>query len=220
MIDPQPISPGTVLAAQLVPGPDGNLYVFTWNKGLWRLDRAGQADELGRSEQHSIPHRRHDEFPAALPRLTALRSDRRDVRHRHGRLPDEEPQGCRQVPHAQRHRPGRQDQTHGHLAVPQRGDSADRRQGQHLHRRPGQAGGSLLSGVLRRQAAAPAQAERRRRSLLVQLHVRQHHQVPADGRHHLAPERPAEKLVGEPPAELLAKPQHAVQEALQLLDRT
>jgi len=31
------VSPGTVLASQLVPGQDGNLSVFTRNKGLWRL---------------------------------------------------------------------------------------------------------------------------------------------------------------------------------------
>src|SRR5205814_212894 len=33
VIDPTRVSPGTVLASQLVPGHDGNLYVFTWNKG-------------------------------------------------------------------------------------------------------------------------------------------------------------------------------------------
>ena len=41
---------------------------------------------------------------------------------------------------------------------------------------------------------APPKQTRRRRPVLVQLHVRQHHQVPADRRHHLAPEGPAQKL--------------------------
>jgi hypothetical protein len=41
-IDVSRVHPGTVLASQLVPGQDGDLYVFTWNKGLWRLDRDGK----------------------------------------------------------------------------------------------------------------------------------------------------------------------------------
>jgi hypothetical protein len=41
-IDVSKIYPGTVLAHQLIPGGDGSLYVFTWNKGLWRLDRDGK----------------------------------------------------------------------------------------------------------------------------------------------------------------------------------
>src|SRR5262249_52969631 len=41
VIDVSRVRPGTVLAAQLLPGQDGNLYVFTWNQGLWRLDRDG-----------------------------------------------------------------------------------------------------------------------------------------------------------------------------------
>jgi outer membrane protein assembly factor BamB len=41
VLDVSRVSPGTVLASQLVPAADGNLNVFTWNKGLWRLDRRG-----------------------------------------------------------------------------------------------------------------------------------------------------------------------------------
>jgi outer membrane protein assembly factor BamB len=42
VIDLAKVHPGTVLAAQLVPGQDGDLYVFTWTAGLWRLDRDGK----------------------------------------------------------------------------------------------------------------------------------------------------------------------------------
>jgi hypothetical protein len=42
VLDMTKVQPGTVLAAQTIPGQNGNLYVFTWNKGLWRLDRKGK----------------------------------------------------------------------------------------------------------------------------------------------------------------------------------
>jgi hypothetical protein len=42
VVDVSSIHPGIVLAAQLIPGGDDSLYVFTWNKGLWRLDRNGK----------------------------------------------------------------------------------------------------------------------------------------------------------------------------------
>jgi hypothetical protein len=54
-IDPARVSPGTVLASQLVPGPDGDLYVFTWNKGLWRLDHDGKPHNWAGLNSHSIP---------------------------------------------------------------------------------------------------------------------------------------------------------------------
>jgi outer membrane protein assembly factor BamB len=49
------VSPGTVLAAQVVPGQDGNLYAFTWNKGLWRLDREGKPLHWDGLDTHIIP---------------------------------------------------------------------------------------------------------------------------------------------------------------------
>jgi hypothetical protein len=55
VIDVARISPGTVLAAQLVPGQDGSLYVFTWNKGLWRLDHEGKPRNWDGLNTHSIP---------------------------------------------------------------------------------------------------------------------------------------------------------------------
>jgi hypothetical protein len=55
VIDVARIQPGTVLAAQLVPGQDGNLYVFTWNKGLWRLDHEGKPRNWDGLSTHSIP---------------------------------------------------------------------------------------------------------------------------------------------------------------------
>lgn len=55
VIDLARIHPGTVLASQLVPGPDGDLYVFTWNKGLWRLDRDGKPKNWDGLDTHSIP---------------------------------------------------------------------------------------------------------------------------------------------------------------------
>jgi outer membrane protein assembly factor BamB len=48
------VSPGTVLASNLVPGPDGNLYVFTWNKGLWRLDHTGKPLNWNGLKTHAI----------------------------------------------------------------------------------------------------------------------------------------------------------------------
>lgn len=42
VVDVSKVRGGTVLASQLIPGQDGNLYVFTWNQGLWRLDRDGK----------------------------------------------------------------------------------------------------------------------------------------------------------------------------------
>lgn len=53
-IDVAKVSPGTVLASQLMPGPDGSLYVFTWNKGLWRLDRQGKPQNWDGLNTHSI----------------------------------------------------------------------------------------------------------------------------------------------------------------------
>lgn len=55
IIDAAKVSPGTVLASQLVPGGDGCLYVFTWNKGLWRLDRDGTPKNWDGLNTHSIP---------------------------------------------------------------------------------------------------------------------------------------------------------------------
>jgi outer membrane protein assembly factor BamB len=49
------VSPGTVLASNLVPGPDGNLYVFTWNKGLWRLDHSGKPLNWDGLKTHALP---------------------------------------------------------------------------------------------------------------------------------------------------------------------
>jgi hypothetical protein len=49
------VSPGTVLASQLVPGQGGDLYVFTWNKGLWRLDHEGKPKNWDGLDTHSIP---------------------------------------------------------------------------------------------------------------------------------------------------------------------
>lgn len=54
-IDLTRVHPGTVLATQLAPGPDGNLYVFTWNKGLWRLDRKGKPLNYDGLKTYSIP---------------------------------------------------------------------------------------------------------------------------------------------------------------------
>jgi DNA-binding beta-propeller fold protein YncE len=54
VIDPTRVAGGTVLASQLVPGQDGNLYVFTWNKGLWRLDRQGKPLNWDGLNTHSI----------------------------------------------------------------------------------------------------------------------------------------------------------------------
>jgi hypothetical protein len=53
-IDVSRVSPGTVLASQLVPGQDGDLYVFTWNKGLRRLDRDGKPKKWDGLDTHSI----------------------------------------------------------------------------------------------------------------------------------------------------------------------
>jgi outer membrane protein assembly factor BamB len=55
VIDITRVHPGTVLAAQLIPGQDGNLYVFTWNKGLWRLDRQGKPVNWDGLDTYSIP---------------------------------------------------------------------------------------------------------------------------------------------------------------------
>ena len=53
-IDVSRVSRGTVLASQLVPGQDGSLYVFTWNKGLWRLDRDGKPRNWDGLDTHSL----------------------------------------------------------------------------------------------------------------------------------------------------------------------
>lgn len=55
IVDVSKVHPGTVLASQLIPGQDGNLYVFTWNKGLWRLDRDGKPKNWDGLDSHSIP---------------------------------------------------------------------------------------------------------------------------------------------------------------------
>jgi outer membrane protein assembly factor BamB len=54
VVDVTRVSPGTVLASQLIPGQDGNLYVFTWNKGLWRLDREGKPKNWDGLKTHVI----------------------------------------------------------------------------------------------------------------------------------------------------------------------
>ncbi len=54
VIDVSKVHPGTVLASQLMPAPDGSLYVFTWNKGLWRLDPDGKPRNWDGLETHSI----------------------------------------------------------------------------------------------------------------------------------------------------------------------
>lgn len=54
-IDPARVHPGTVLASQLVPGQDDSLFVFTWNKGLWRLDRNGKPRNWDGLDSHIIP---------------------------------------------------------------------------------------------------------------------------------------------------------------------
>jgi hypothetical protein len=55
VIDVSRVQSGTVLASQLTPGQDGNLYVFTWNKGLWRLDRQGKPLNWDGLNTHSLP---------------------------------------------------------------------------------------------------------------------------------------------------------------------
>ena len=55
VIDVSKIRPGTLLADQLVPGQDGDLYVFTWTSGLWRLDRDGKPKNWDGLKTHSIP---------------------------------------------------------------------------------------------------------------------------------------------------------------------
>ena len=55
VIDVSRVHPGTVLAAQLIPGQDGNLYVFTWNQGLWRLDRDGKPRNWDGLDTYKIP---------------------------------------------------------------------------------------------------------------------------------------------------------------------
>ncbi len=55
VIDIARIHPGTVLAAQMVPSHDGDLYVFTWTTGLWRLDRDGKPKNWDGLDTHKIP---------------------------------------------------------------------------------------------------------------------------------------------------------------------
>jgi hypothetical protein len=55
VIDPSRVHPGTVLAAQLVAGQDNSLYVFTWNQGLWRLDREGKPRNWDGLKTHRLP---------------------------------------------------------------------------------------------------------------------------------------------------------------------
>lgn len=54
VIDVSRVHPGTVLAHQLTPAQDGSLYVFTWNKGLWRLDRDGKPRNWDGLDTHSV----------------------------------------------------------------------------------------------------------------------------------------------------------------------
>lgn len=54
VIDVSRVRGGTVLASQLVPGQDGDLYVFTWNQGLWRLDRDGKPKNWDGLKTHKI----------------------------------------------------------------------------------------------------------------------------------------------------------------------
>jgi outer membrane protein assembly factor BamB len=54
VVDAARVSGGTVLASQLIPAQDGSLYVFTWNKGLWRLDRDGKPRNWDGLKTHSI----------------------------------------------------------------------------------------------------------------------------------------------------------------------
>jgi hypothetical protein len=55
VIDPSKVHGGTVLASQLVPGQGGDLYVFTWHAGLWRLDRDGKPKNWDGLTTHKIP---------------------------------------------------------------------------------------------------------------------------------------------------------------------
>jgi hypothetical protein len=55
MVDVSRTAPGTLLAPQMVPGQDGSLYVFTWTKGLWRLDHDGKPRNWDGLNTHSIP---------------------------------------------------------------------------------------------------------------------------------------------------------------------
>ncbi len=55
VIDLARIHPGTVLAAQLVPGQDGDLYAFTWASGLWRLDHDGKPKNWDGLDTYKIP---------------------------------------------------------------------------------------------------------------------------------------------------------------------
>lgn len=55
VIDVSKVHPGTVLAAQLVPGQDGDLYVFTWASGLWRLDRDGKPKNWDGLDTYKMP---------------------------------------------------------------------------------------------------------------------------------------------------------------------
>ncbi|MCS7046930.1 MAG: hypothetical protein NZO58_11285, partial [Gemmataceae bacterium] len=55
VIDLAKLHPGTVLASQLVPSFDGDLYVFTWTSGLWRLDREGRPKNWDGLDSPKIP---------------------------------------------------------------------------------------------------------------------------------------------------------------------
>jgi len=55
VLDVGRLQPGNVLASQLLPAQDGSLYVFTWNKGLWRLDREGKPRNWDGLNTHSLP---------------------------------------------------------------------------------------------------------------------------------------------------------------------
>jgi hypothetical protein len=55
VIDVSKLVPGILLAAQLVPGQDGNLYVFTWNQGLGRLDRDGKPRNWDGLDTYRLP---------------------------------------------------------------------------------------------------------------------------------------------------------------------
>jgi hypothetical protein len=54
-IDLSRVHPGTVLAAQLVPSQEGDLYAFTWASGLWRLDRDGKPKNWDDLDTYKLP---------------------------------------------------------------------------------------------------------------------------------------------------------------------
>jgi DNA-binding beta-propeller fold protein YncE len=55
VLDVGKLVPGVLLASQLVPAQDGSLYVFTWNQGLWRLDRDGKPRNWDGLDTYKVP---------------------------------------------------------------------------------------------------------------------------------------------------------------------